>query len=250
MPVKPSTPDARFLRLGGRVLEAIANYHDHRVYGLEHLPRKGRAMVVVNHSFATYDIGLLVLAIYKHTGRLIRGLGDRALFRTPIIATISRKSGVMVGSPEHAQTLFAHDKLVLVAPGGMMEALRTSEERYQIRWQNRKGFIREAILAQAPVILAACPQADDLYQIYNTPFTNWIYEKHRMPFTLLRGVGPTLIPRKVPLTHRLSEPLIPPTVPADDVDLRAAVDEFHEMVCRRMESLMLEALNSTTNPDD
>ncbi len=248
MPLKPSTPDVRFLRMGGRLLEAIAHYHDHRVFGLEHLPRKGRAMVVVNHSFATYDIGLLVLAIYKHTGRLIRGLGDRALFRTPGLATISRKSGVMVGTPEHAQTLFEHEKLVLVAPGGMLEALRSSEERYQIRWQRRKGFVREAIIGQAPVILAACPQADDLYQIYNNPFTNWIYKNHRLPFAFLRGIGPTLIPRKIQLTHRLSEPLVPPPLPTDDKAMSDAVDEFHYTICSRMEALMAEALGGTPDP--
>ena len=66
-----------------KMLEGMARYHRHRVHGLEHVPAEGPALFAVNHSLATYDVGLLVLAVYKRTGRIMRGLGDRSLFTTP-----------------------------------------------------------------------------------------------------------------------------------------------------------------------
>src|ERR1700733_9726952 len=60
-------------------LVAIANflrwYHDHTVVGLENIPATGSALLVHNHSFATYDVFMLGAAIYEDRWRLVRGLG-------------------------------------------------------------------------------------------------------------------------------------------------------------------------------
>ena len=49
-----------------RIFGALAIYHNHRAVGLEQLPEDG-CLVVVNHSLATYDFGLLALRIFQHT---------------------------------------------------------------------------------------------------------------------------------------------------------------------------------------
>ena len=58
--------------LGGvlPILQAARTYHRHEVVGMENLPKTGPALVVVNHSLATYDIVLLMTAIYTDFGRL------------------------------------------------------------------------------------------------------------------------------------------------------------------------------------
>ena len=60
------------------------------------------------------------------------------------------------------------------------------------------------------MVLAACPAGDELYRIRESRITNRVYRHLRAPLPLARGLGPTLIPRPVQLTHYVAEPLFPP----------------------------------------
>ena len=44
------------------VLDKLQSRHSYQVHGIEHIP-KGRCLIVVNHSLATYDVMLLMLTI-------------------------------------------------------------------------------------------------------------------------------------------------------------------------------------------
>jgi 1-acyl-sn-glycerol-3-phosphate acyltransferase len=216
-----------------RLLEGMAIYHGHRAHGLHHIPDSG-CLVVVNHSLATYDVGLLVLRIYQQTGRLPRGLGDRAIFQTPGLAKFADMIGIVQGSPEVAEQLLRNGEIVVVAPGGMREALRPSSQAYELSWLGRKGFVKLAVNAQVPIILAACPKADDIYTVYDNPVTRAIYQRYRIPVPLLRGIGLSAIPRPVRLVHWLSKPMQPPTGEIDD----ELLDRFYAELTEKMEVMM------------
>lgn len=219
------------------MLAGLARYHRHRVYGLEHLPTEGPALVAVNHSLATYDTGLLTLAVFEQTGRLMRGLGDRSLFVTPGIKEVMPRLGVVDADPDNARRLLEQGEIVVVAPGGMREALRPRDERYRVQWDDRRGFARLALQAQVPVILAACPRADDVFTPYRNPLTPRVYKRLKLPLPIARGLGPTALPRPVALTHTLRAPLQPPEGPVAD-----HLDTFHQTLVWEMESLMARAL--------
>ena len=146
--------------------------------------------------------------------------------------------GVVEGNMANAHQLLNDGHLVAVAPGGMFEALRSSSEKYEIRWDSRKGFCRLAMDTQSPVILAACPAADDLYTLYRNPFTEAIYHKFRVPLPMLRGVGPTLLPRPVQLTHELAGPFVPPVWSEDKAEDEAMLLRFHNTCIQEMLELM------------
>ncbi len=224
------------------LLQAARRYHRHEVVGMEHLPKAGRALIVVNHSLATYDIALLMTAIYEDMGRMARPLVDRLFFKIPYLGDLMKLFGAAQGSPETAERLLNDDEIVTVAPGGMREALRPSRDRYQILWDRRLGFIRLAMKTRAPVILAACPKADDLYEIYPSHLTSWFYQTFRVPIFFARGVGPTPLPRPVKLVHYLSESLLPPAWTDDAEALEARAAKFHDQVVQRMHDLMGDAL--------
>jgi 1-acyl-sn-glycerol-3-phosphate acyltransferase len=150
--------------------------------------------------------------------------------------------GSVQGNPDHAKELLADGNIVAVAPGGMQEALRPSSERYQVRWRKRRGFARIAIEAQVPVVLAACPRADDLYDIYANPVTKLIYDKLRMPLPLVRGIGPTILPRPVKLVHYISEPIKPPKLDTNPDVNEKRLDAFHLKLTKRMQQLIGEAI--------
>lgn len=219
-------------------VEAIQRYHRHEVIGLDRIPKEGGVLMAVNHSFATYDGILLGKEIIDY-GRVPSALGDDLIFRTPRLRRWARDLGVVPASHTHGLELLARGRLVFVAPGGMREALRPSEERYNVRWGTRSGFVRLALKAQVPIQLAACPDADRLYHIYENVLTKLAYHRLRVPIPLLRGWGPTLIPRPVRLVHLISEPLQPE--PMDEERFEEQVADWHSTVVARMADLMEEA---------
>jgi 1-acyl-sn-glycerol-3-phosphate acyltransferase len=231
--------DDRSLRSTLAVIRVLQRYHRHRVVGLDHIPETGPALLVINHSLATYDGMLMSVAVFDHRGRLPIGLGDRLLFRIPGLRRWVQRIGVVVATPENGQQLLEEGHLVVVAPGGMREALRPTRERYETRWDKRRGFVRLAIRAAVPIILVACPAADDIYRVYRSPLARIGYKRWKVPLPVARGLGPTLLPRPVQLTHYIDRPIAPPKM--DVRSLTAQVDSLHEQVQARMRALMTGA---------
>lgn len=226
-----------------RLLSPLRALHRYELRGVEHIPLHGAALLVVNHSFATYDGFLMGLELYAKTGRLMRALGDDLIFKIPKLAEWARHLGISPASPTTGAQLLKDGELLGVAPGGMREALRPSTERYRVRWKERKGFVRLAIRAQVPLILVACPRSDNLYSLYESPLTKLAYKILKVPLPIIRGFGPTLLPRPAKLHHQIAAPLQPPFFQGDEDDeyLEQLVDKFHAQVVTRMNTLMHEA---------
>ncbi len=219
-----------------RVLKPLKDYHQHQVHGLEHVPHEGPCLLVVNHSLATYDSLLLASSIYHATGRIPMGLGDDLIFRIPGIRDIARDLGIRPANPDNGAELLAQGKMVTVAPGGMREALRTSEEKYQILWEKRRGFIRLSIETGAPILLSACRAADDLFTVHENNFTKFFYMNFKFPFPIFEGRKGLPIPRKVKLTHHLAELIHPPVLEPGNRDEQ--VESFHAEVTTSMKELL------------
>lgn len=236
LPAEEMTP------IGQRVatlLRALRRYHDHRVIGAEHVPAEGPALIATNHSLATYDSFLLALAIFEQNGRIPCGLADDLLFDVPGLRQVAMGLGMVPASPANATRLLAAGRLVYLAPGGMHEALRARDERYRVRWGRRRGFVRLALRTGAPLVLAACPAADDIYTVYPSRLTDAVYRALKLPLPVARGLGPTILPRAVRLTHHVLPPIYPP--PWDPRDEAEQVRELHQLVLSRMEEAMRAA---------
>ena len=217
--------------------EAIALYHRYSAPGVENIPHQGRCILAVSHSFATYDAFLLGLAIKKATGRLPVGLGDNLLFNLPGVSTLAAVANLYRANPKNAKRLLEEECLVGVAPGGMREALRSKDQKQQVCWTKRKGFVRLAIQTQSPVVLAACPAADDLYDVYEAYLTKWAYRQYKVPLPVFSGWGPSLLPKPVKLTHHVSRLFYPPPL-STERPLGAVVDEFHGQLLETMQCMM------------
>lgn len=242
LPLEETADVAKRVSIMQPLIQALQIYHRHQVVGLRNLPKSGPYLLVTNHSLATYDIALLFAAIYKYSGRLVRPLVDRAFWKFPFAGELMNFLGSVQGNPDSAKDLLTAGNIVAVAPGGMVESLRPSSERYQVRWKRRRGFARLAMESQVPVILAACPKADDLYEVYPNPLTKLIYEKFRLPAPLARGIGLSPIPRPVKLIHYISEPLRPPKLDEDPEVNEKRLEVWHAKLNRRMQQLIGEAI--------
>ncbi|MDP2313636.1 MAG: lysophospholipid acyltransferase family protein [Pseudomonadota bacterium] len=230
-PISPTT-----IRRVRRFLEPLARYHRFTVEGLDNLPKTGPVLLAVHHSFATYDGFLIGGAIYEGTGRLPRGLGDDRIFQIPGLGTLARDMGLVPASPEAGEQLLREGHVLGVAPGGMWESLRPRDERRRSRWDGRKGFARLALRTGAPLVMAACPAADELYTVYRSRLTDRVYRRAHLPVPILRGIGPTVFPRPIKLTAYLSRPLFPPTY--DPAHEDAQVDALHAEATAIMAELL------------
>lgn len=224
------------------IINLLRAYHRHEAHGLDNIPKRGPAIIACNHSLATYDMVLLMGAIYYHNGRIARSLIDRAFYVLPGLGEIMERLGGIIGSQENASSLLNNGDIISLAPGGMRESLRPSTERYNIIWNTRKGFARLSLETGAPVILAACPRADDIYKVYDNPLTKMIYKKFRLPFFFAHGLGPTAIPRPVKLEHFLSQPIFPPKMSDDPAVFKRQLYNYHKKLMDKMNSMMAEGL--------
>lgn len=231
-----------YLEIVHPFLRSLREYHQHKVVGMEHIPEKGRVLLAVNHSLATYDIALLGCAIYDEKERIARSLADHLIFKIPVLGNLASQLGGVEGNQSNAESLLENEELVTVAPGGMREALRPSNERYQILWEKRKGFVKLALKTQTPIIIGTCPKADDLFDVYPNALTKWAYKNFKIPLFFARGVGLTLIPRPVELVHFLSQPIIPPKASEDSEEFKHQVDQLHKKIIKRARLLIGEAI--------
>lgn len=242
MPTSQATRDLDRMRW---LVDGLRAYHSHEVLGLEHVPAEGAALLVVNHSLATYDSLLLGSAIIDHIGRFPAGLGDDLIFKIPRLRDLARGVGISPASPKAGLELLQEGQLLAVAPGGMHESLRSKQERYQVRWADRRGFVRLAIQAQVPLILAGCGAADRIYSVYKSSITELAYALFKLPVPLARGLGPTAIPRPVRLLHKIAPPIIPPPPSEDPEQAQRQLDALHTRCIQTMEAL----LKDTAHPN-
>ena len=223
------------------VYAALGKYHRHKVVGSGNLIKEGRSLLVFNHSLATYDMSIMIAKVRHITGRVVMGLGDDLWFRLPLVGQFLAETGTVRACPVAAEELLNQDEILLVAPGGMREALKPSSETNLLHWDKRKGFVRLAIKTQTPITLVACPEADDIYTVYENSLTKMIYKRMRLPLTLFRGFGLSLIPRPVKLTHYVSEPILPPQVDINSEALfNHAVDQWHTELTAKMNQMLTE----------
>ena len=219
-----------------RVLAPVRRYHSHQVVGMDQIPKEGPALLVIHHSLATYDGLLFGLSLYENTGRMPAALGDDMIFRTPGLKDVAWKSGIRPASPKAGYQLLKEGRLLFVSPGGMWESLRSSEEARTVRWENRKGFCRLALRAQVPIILIACPAADDIYEVRKSRITDMMYRQFKVPVPFIRGRGRSPLPRRVQLTHHVAAPIVPPEHDAANED--AQIETLYQTATESMLELL------------
>lgn len=196
----------RALRSIGSGMEPVIDFCRPYVDGLSHLPRDGRFLLVGNHNQMGVEGILIPHYVRREIGTRVRPLADRQFANTPGLAgDLMAAYGVVVGAPESAGEMMRHNETILVFPGGGREIPKFKGEEYTLRWEGRAGFARLSVEHDYPIVPAAVVGGDDLYQSVTVRDSRWgrlserLTEKATgrkgMAMPLVRGIGPTLIPR-------------------------------------------------------
>jgi len=148
--------DAAFIERQLRLVSRYTSYFSPQVRGIGNLPERGPVLVVGNHSCLFYmpDAWVVGQAIIGRRGldQPAYALAYDLLFAVPAVGSFLRRIGaVPAGGPE-AQRALADGALVLVYPGGDLEACRPWTERDRVDLAGRTGFVRLALRAGVPVV--------------------------------------------------------------------------------------------------
>ncbi len=187
------------------------------VSGLERIPRGG-ALLVANHTFG-WDVVFVMSAMWRQSRRPIWVLGEHLWWRMPFLRRLAVSIGTVDGTRDNAEKLLAAGELVLVLPGGMREALKPRELRYQLLWGRRYGFVRAAARTGVPIVPVASVGTDDLFDFVGNAYDRgerWL-GRRSIPIPLPSWILP--IPRRAHLRFEVGEP----------IDLRIAPDEADDV---------------------
>jgi 1-acyl-sn-glycerol-3-phosphate acyltransferase len=188
------------------------------VDGVEHLPADGRFLLVGNHTQFGSEIFLISDTVRRTIGTRVRPLAERGFGRMRgLPGDLIAAYGAVVGAPETARELMRNDETILVFPGGGREIAKFKGEEYRLRWQGRAGFARLSIENGYPIVPAGLVGGDDVYRSLTTRdsaygrFSEALGRRFNgrpdMAMPLLRGIGPTLIPRPQRMYLRFGSPI-------------------------------------------
>ncbi|MCC6551842.1 MAG: acyltransferase family protein [Polyangiaceae bacterium] len=124
------------------------------VVGAEHVPARGRAMLVGNHSGGVAVDGAMILASMFHEKdppRLAQGMAEKFIARFPFASLWSSRTGQFTGLPEHAVRLLEDERLLMVFPEGARGTAKLYSERNSLVHFGH-GFVRLAMKTGTPII--------------------------------------------------------------------------------------------------
>lgn len=134
------------------LLEIVRNYFRLEVEGLEHVPKKGRVLLVPNHSGVTaLDAVMVGHEIYRNIGRIARVLAHPLWFIGPHIRVLSKRMGLAEASKGAGEKLLRKGHAVLIFPEGEAGNFKPTAQRYKLR-EFRRGFVRMAMATKCPIV--------------------------------------------------------------------------------------------------
>lgn len=171
------------------VLEPLYNrYFDVHTFGMEHIPSRGRAMLVGNHSGGWALDGVMTgssVFFRMDPPRLCQAMAEKFMSKVPLLGLLAQRTGNFTGLPENAVHLLENERLLLVYP----EGARGTEKLYPARHDLvdfGTGFLRLALRTKTPIIPVgfvgggdAIPTIMNLYRIAKRlglpyiPITPW-----------------------------------------------------------------------------
>jgi 1-acyl-sn-glycerol-3-phosphate acyltransferase len=125
-----------------------------RAFGLEHVPARGRTMLVGNHSGGVAVDGAMVLASMFYEmdpPRLAQGMAEKFINTVPFASQWTNRTGQFTGLPETAQKLLEDERLLLVFPEGARGTAKLYKERHSLVHFGT-GFVRLALKTRTPIV--------------------------------------------------------------------------------------------------
>ncbi len=125
-----------------------------KVFGIEHVPPRGRTMLVGNHSGGVAVDGAMVVAsmfFNMDPPRIAQGMAEKFINRVPFMSLWSSRCGHFTGLPETAVKLLNDERLLMVFPEGARGTAKLYKERHSLVHFGT-GFMRLALQTKTPIV--------------------------------------------------------------------------------------------------
>ena len=199
--------DPQFVKRIMPWFDLLEKYFRYEVIGLENIPTHKSSVVVMNHGVIPYHGFLLCKQVVEKLGIFPRGLGAGFLFSVPGLREFFLKGGAVNANPKNAAALLKEGHCLMLAPGGIYEALVAHPGMKRIPWERRMGFVRLAVETGTPIVPTYCSGINDVY--FNSKFLlKWrikLLEWTRISLPLFLGLGLLPLPKK--LMHIVGRPI-------------------------------------------
>src|SRR5512139_1118342 len=161
--------DPRFIRdVGQPFCDWLRRrYFRSEIEGLEHVPRSGSFIAVANHSGGPMlpDVWLMVSYFWELFGidAPSYALVHEAAFRVPRVRDFLIKIGALRASRRNAEKVLEAGGVLLITPGGELEALRSFWRRNQLELDGRSAFVEWGFRFGVPVLPVVNVGAHEVY---------------------------------------------------------------------------------------
>lgn len=145
----------KHLRRGFTLLAAMYRYYfSVQTLGIRHIPTRGRAMLVGNHSGGIAIDGAMVIAsclLEMEPPRLAQGMVEKFLNRVPFMNLWASRTGQFTGLPENGERMLEGERLLMVFPEGARGTAKLFRERHTLV-EFGSGFVRLALKTKSPIV--------------------------------------------------------------------------------------------------
>jgi 1-acyl-sn-glycerol-3-phosphate acyltransferase len=144
-------------------------------------------------------------------------------------------------TPEEMAELKARGEHLIVAPGGMREAMRPFWADGRVDLGDRRGYLRLALRHDLPIIPVVATGLDATFVGFNDGYrtSRRLFRRGDLPAWLAVGMGgiwPLALPFPAKIRQRIGDPILLGTLPAGDEDDR--LELAHEHVTTTLQAML------------
>lgn len=158
--------DPRAVRRAATLCRPIhQHYFRVRSTGVEHVPRRGPAILVSNHAGTLpVDGAVLWMDVLEHTGRIVRPIADLFVAGFPLVNTLFARLGVVNGTRANVRRLLDAGELLAIFPEGVSGVAKPFRDRYHLqRWN--VGHAELAIRHRVPIVPVAIIGSEESWPV-------------------------------------------------------------------------------------
>ncbi len=218
-------------------LEIVRKYFRLEVEGLENIPKKGRALLIPNHSgYSGFDAVIIGNEVHNHLSRIPRILTHRLWFFTKATSIPAQKMGFIEATTQNGLKLLEKNNLVVLFPEGENGNFKPTSHKYRLQ-EFKRGFVRMALKTRAPIVPVLVIGAEETHiNLKKLKFTKYLIGSV-LPLPL------NIVPLPVKWKIKFLEPIVLPYGP-DAVNDAELVHEIADDIRDTMQEVLTKELAS------
>jgi 1-acyl-sn-glycerol-3-phosphate acyltransferase len=165
--------------------------HGHELVGAENIPREGKALIIYYHGICPVDFYFAYSRVLLATGRYIKPIADRFLFKITGFGTMLRAIDATTGSIDSCIDKLNQGHMLLISPGGTKEGYN-SGHAYHVVWGKRCGFAKIAQGAHCPIIPMLTTNSQEVLSKFPLLYSLFfpLYKHYNFPLLPMFGYWP------------------------------------------------------------